>query len=262
MSDNSKQSVVYELPGMEDLLIKKDIKYNEGEEESLHFDICYPSNSDQKYPVIIFVMGYSDETMNKMTGSRLKEINQYISWSKLMAASGVVAVTYETNQPERDIGELIKYLQINAESLNIYGNRIGIWACSGNVPTALSVMITKNEHLIQCAVFYYGFMLDWNDSMHVSEASKRIGFVYPNKISFDKISQNIPQLIIRSGSEENPHINDSIDFYVNYVISKNKPVTCINYPLGSHGFDVLLDNDFTIELIKQTIRFLQFHLNS
>jgi hypothetical protein len=95
-----------------------------------------------------------------MIGSRLKEMGQYISWGRLTAASGLVAITYETREPTVDIHELLAYVRQNVSSLGVDENRIGIWACSGNVPMALSVLMQETSDGLKCAVLYYGFMLD------------------------------------------------------------------------------------------------------
>ena len=45
----------------------------------------------------------------------------------------------QANDAERaDLDALLEYLRRNAEELGIDEKRIGVWACSGNVPNALS----------------------------------------------------------------------------------------------------------------------------
>lgn len=263
LSEIAKMKIVYTLPNMDQVKIQHNIEYVEVNENTLHFDIFYPPSftSDSKLPVVIFVMGYADKTMNEMVGCKLKELESYILWSKLIAASGMAAIIYETDQPISDLLEIIDNIQQNATKLQIDEKRIGIWSCSGNVPTALTVITPSNEHLIKCAVLYYGVMLSWDDSDVIPKLAEQIGFEYPTGMSFSQISQNIPQLILRAGLEEIPHLNDSIDHFVKNSVSNNIPITFVNNSKGQHGFDIYDNNENSRELIKQTIRFLQFHLS-
>jgi hypothetical protein len=105
-------------------------------------DIYHPpdSKSEAMIPAVIFVSGYPDPGVQKRIGCKGKEMESYISWGQLTAASGLVAITYTTGkEPAPDIHALLQYVRQNAAVLGIDENRIGLWACSGNVPNALSV---------------------------------------------------------------------------------------------------------------------------
>lgn len=69
-------------------------------------------------------------------GIKLKDSGQYVSWGQLAAASGLIAITYEATQPEKNIYSVLAYVRKNARTLQIDGDRMGIWACSRNVPAA------------------------------------------------------------------------------------------------------------------------------
>src|SRR5579883_1039336 len=111
-------SRIYELNEMKNVEIKQNILYANTTHNELTMDIYYPQNANhhELKPLIIFITGYPDPGFQAMTGYKLKEVAQYISWAKLIAASGFVAITYSSNDPEKDIYTLLKYIKNNGKS--------------------------------------------------------------------------------------------------------------------------------------------------
>jgi hypothetical protein len=157
-NDITKRRVVYRIPGMDAVKIRRDIQYRAS---GLTLDIYHPPDweSGVRIPAVVFVSGYSDVGFQKMLGCRLKEMESYISWAQLTAASGIAAVTYSATEPAADIQALLEYVRENADSLGIDENRIGVWACSGNVPNALSILMQDARDYLKCAVLCYGILL-------------------------------------------------------------------------------------------------------
>ncbi len=88
-------------------------------------------------PAVVIVAGYRDAGFQKMLGCRLKDMQSSISWGRLIAASGLVAITYTNVDPAADVEAVIDHVRANAAASGIDGDRIGLWASSGNVPLAL-----------------------------------------------------------------------------------------------------------------------------
>lgn len=147
---------------MDAVTIRRDIEYRVTDAGILTMDLYHPTDwkSGARIPAVVFVSGYSDVGFQKMLGCKLKEMESYISWAELTAASGMVAITYSATGPAADIHALLQYVRQNAASLGIDENRIGVWACSGNVPNALSVLMHEDREYLKCAVLCYGVMLD------------------------------------------------------------------------------------------------------
>lgn len=158
-----EKRVVYRVPQMDQVAVRQDVEYRSVNDVALGMDIYYPPGLDEgsQHPAIVFVFGYRDSAMLEMLGSKLKDIGQYVSWGELLAASGIVGITYETKEPHSDVQELIEHIRRNAITLRIDPDRLGLWSCSGNVPTALSILMDESKDYLRCAVLYYGFMLDW-----------------------------------------------------------------------------------------------------
>jgi acetyl esterase/lipase len=178
-----------------------------------------------------------------------------------MAASGLVAITYSTGaEPSIDVLTMIRYIRQNAPSLGIDENRIGVWACSGNVPNALSVLMQDFDYL-KCAVLCYGNMLDLEGFTGVGEATAKFKFVNPTAgKSVDDLPKNLPLFIARAGCDEMPGVNESIDNFLVKALICNLPITFTNHPTAPHAFDLMDDSETSREIIRQILAFMRFHL--
>jgi hypothetical protein len=108
-----KETVVaYEVAGMNDVIAKKDIPYLKTADSAMKMDIYYPPKFDfkRKIPAIVFVFGYTNEGQIKTAKHQLRTWSPYTSWCKVIAASGMAAIVYETINPENDIKSLIQIL--------------------------------------------------------------------------------------------------------------------------------------------------------
>lgn len=262
--NTTSRGVVYSLPETDAVSIQRDIEYQKTETGALTMDIFYPpeSNREDRIPVIIFVNGYPDSIVQKYYGCKLKDIGSYISWGKLMAARGIVAITYTAGtEPATDIHALLNYTRQNASTLGIDEERIGLWASSANVPNALSMLMHEGRDYLKCAVLCYGLMLDFGKTTYVADAAKQVGFANPCEgISPSHLSPDIPLFIVRAGQDKMPHLNETIDNFLRAGLECNLPITFINHPTAPHFFDVEHDSEITREIIRQILAFMQFHL--
>lgn len=260
--DITKKPVVYQTPGMDAVTIRRDVEYRSTAAAALTMDIYYPpeSKSGARTPAVVFVSGYSDVGFQKMLGCKLKEMGSYISWGKLTAASGLVAITYSAVEPASDLHALLQYVRQNAAGLGIDENRIGVWACSGNVPNALSVLMRETNDYLKCAVLCYGLMLDLDGSTNVAQAAKMFGFANACEgKSVNDLPQDLPLFIARAG-QDNPQLNETVDRFLAKALSHNLPVTFVNHHVAPHFFDVMHDSDASRKIIKQILAFMRFHL--
>ncbi|HEX8087567.1 MAG TPA: alpha/beta hydrolase [Blastocatellia bacterium] len=262
--DISKRVVVYTIPGMDAVTVRRDVEYKVTGAGSLTMDIYYPPdlNSEARLPAVIFVAGYPDAGFQRMLGCRFKEMGSSISWGQLTAASGVAAITYTNREPATDVQALIEYVRQNAAALGIDENRIGLWACSGNVPNALSVLMRESGDYMRCAVLCYGVMLDLDGATVVAEAAKAWGFVNPCAgKSVDDLPKNLPLFVVRAGRDEFPPVNETIDRFLVEALSRNLPITFANHAAAPHAFDLAHDSEASREIIRQILAFMQFHLD-
>jgi len=171
-----------------------------------------------------------------------------------VASFGMVAVTYAPQEPDRDAVGVIRQVRAEAGLLGIDASRLGIWACSGHVPVALSLLMS-GEAGLRCAALLYGYMLD------AAEAAAQFRFVNASAgRSVDDLPRDLPLLIVRAGRDEMPGLNAGIDAFVAQALRANLPLTLINHHTAPHAFDIGEDTDASRLTVMRTLAFLQLNL--
>jgi hypothetical protein len=253
--------IVLGIPGADAVVVRRGVPYALVDGEQLMLDIYSPAEprSHGRMPAVLFVTGYPDEGMRKVVGCDAKDMASYVSWAQLMAVSGLVAITYTTNRPATDVYEVLRYVRARAE-FGIDSERVGVWACSGNAPTALSVLITP-EARVKCAALCYPYLLDIDGSTSVAEAASVFRFANPcTGRALEDLPVDVPLLVGRAGRDEMQHLNDTIDRFVAKALELNLPVTSMNHPTGPHAFDIVDDTDASRAAIRLIVAFMQCHL--
>ena len=259
----SKRRVLYEIPGMDAVTIRRDVVYGTSDSGERTMDVYAPPGAagEARPPAVIIVAGYPDPGFRKMLGCRFKEMASSVSWGRLISASGLAAITYSNREPAADLHALLDYTLRNAAALGIDGTRIGIWASSGNVPLALSLLMRANPAILRCAVLCYGYMLDLDGSNRVAEAARTWIFANPCEgKSIDDLPPVTPLFIARAGRDQTPHLNETIDRFAAAALDRNLPVTLVNHREAPHAFDLFHDGEITRAIVRSILEFLLFHL--
>lgn len=257
-------AVVFDLPRMDDLIIKKDIPFQDIAGSTLKMDIYYPPDFDfqRKISAVIMVLGYPDLAGKKLIGSEFKNHIQFVSWCKIIAASGMAAIAYQSNNPEQDIITLSNYLKTNEDKLKIDNSKIGAYTCSAHTPTTITTILNGSNDLFKCAVVYYGFFLtsDFKYLSQIDTLSQKMGFKTPRLSEPSTWKKDVPIMVVRAGKDNVPYINQTLASFYEKALNQNLPITLINYSNGVHGFDAALDNETTRQVIKTTLEFWKFNL--
>jgi hypothetical protein len=170
----------------------------------------------------------------------------------------MVAVTYTTRDPQLDVHAVVRFLRQHATSLGM-ADRIGLFAASANVVTALSALMKDPE--LACAALLYGFTLDFDGSSLVDDAARAYGFVNACAgRSVDDLPGRAALFIARAGQDQFAGLNQALDHFVMGALNRNLPLTLVNYAAGAHGFDLDDDSDNSREIVRQILAFLRFHL--
>ena len=107
----AKKRVRYQLPGMDDLPVRRDIRYGATSGHALPMDIYYPRDPDPRPPVVVVAFGYPDPE------GGIRQFGPYTSWAQLVAASGMAMVLYGSQAPAEDIYEVLRHLRRDADAL-------------------------------------------------------------------------------------------------------------------------------------------------
>jgi dienelactone hydrolase len=255
--------VAYEVAGMNNVIVKKDIPYLVSSDSSLKMDVYYPPDFDfrRKIPAIVFVFGYTNDGQLKTAKHQLRTWSPYTSWCRVVAASGMAAIVYETINPENDLQSIIQYISSNKDNLNIDLERMGAYSCSANTPTEIAYALNDPDCIFRCAVVYYGIFLT-TDFKHISTIdtlSQNMGFVTPRLSEPASWNKNVPLMIVHAGKDL-VLLTESLTSFVGEAIVQNIPITLMIHSDGIHAFDLYTDNEATRQIIRNTLEFWKYYL--
>ena len=256
VSDLLTRRVHYSLPGMDGVEVRRDVAYTTPADAELTIDVYSPPGrlASNGTPAVVLVTGFP---------GAVKRIGSFVSWAELMAASGLVAITCATKEPAADMEAVLAYVREHGASLGINGERMGLWACSGHVPNALSLLAHPERGYLKCAALCYGFMLDLDGSTAVADAARQFGFSNPcSNRTFEELPRDTPLFVARAGRDEFPGLNGALDSFVAAAVRDNRPVTFVNHATGPHAFDVADDSPATRDVIRQVLVFMKSHLSA
>ncbi|HEY2798344.1 MAG TPA: tetratricopeptide repeat protein [Thermoanaerobaculia bacterium] len=237
------QGVVYEVPGMDRVTVKKNVPYKKLDGRDLRLDLYYPpdfqTGTGSPRPAVIFVNGVGGRP-----DASLKDWGIYQSWGRLVAASGWIGVTFESRgggpsvDSGPDIADLLRFVRTDGARLGILANRVAAWMCSANVTSGLRVVMqdADSEPPLRAAVVYYG-------------ASD------PTRIRTD-----LPVLLVKAG-RDNPGLNARIDALAGRAAAANAPWTVVYAPNSHHAFDGLDETDESRRIVRETLEFFREYLS-
>lgn len=257
--------VVHRLDGMDKVEVSRDVEYHVSSDGPLVMDVYHPlaASADTRAPVVVIVAGYRDVGVPLLLGCRFKEMEMIVSLGQLIAASGMAFVAYTTSDQANDVFRVLDYLRSSGGALGIDSDRIGLWAQSGNVPTALTALMSPERRpVLKAAVLSNGFMLDAN-GMAVADAARAYGFAtVPLGKSFDDVPLDVPLFIARSGLDQFAGLNDSLDAFVALAVKRNVPLTFVNHAGAAHAFELTHDSATTRLIIDSMLAFMRVHLSA
>lgn len=278
--------VVYRVPGMDQVKVKSDLKYTAVNNPFLLMDVYSPPDltkgersrakgeksvskgkshlaKGDRRPAVLFIHGGAGAE------TRPKDWGIYKSWGRLVAASGMVGVTFthRLGYPKplladaaSDVNAALDYIRANADSLNIDKDRICLAAYSAGGPM-LSIAMRDKPSYVRCLVAFYAFMdIQQSESHRANETADMVKTYSPITYLASDASKLPPIFIARAGLDEVPTMNDSIDRFIREAISKNATITVANHPQGVHGFDNQNDDDRSREIVQSALAFMKFHL--
>ena len=262
--DITRKGLVYDMPGTADVLVRRDLEFTGADGSPLVMDMYLPpGEGGAPLPVVVFVSGYKDEGALKMLGCRFKEMQSNVSWARLIAASGMAAVTYANREPAADFLAVLSHLQQGAAALGLDAGRLGLWASSGHVPIALSALMPRANVDVKCAALLYGFTLDLDGGSGVATNARQFGFATPCAgKSVTDLETDVRIFLARAGRDRFQGLNEAMDRFVAKALAANLPLTVVNHANGPHAFDLFDDSETSRQVIRQVLGFLRSSLLS
>lgn len=246
--------VLYEIPGMKSATVRQ-AEFRGADGKALPMAICSPTFPvADPPPAVVIVEGYADPGFSQFFGCRFMEMQWSISMAQLLAASGMTAITYANREPVADASAILDHVRTHADAVGADPERIGLWATSGHGPVALSVLAQA-----ACAVLSNPFTFDYDGSVHVADAARMFRFAVPPMAA---LPAGKPIFVVRSGKDEMPGLNASLDRFAMLALSANHPITLVNHPDAPHSYDLYHDSAETRAILRQALAFLQERLHT
>jgi acetyl esterase/lipase len=265
MAELVNRPVVYKVPGMDQVKVRKDLAYKPSDDPNLKMDIYAPPNlgPGERRPAVVFIHGGAASRF------RPKDWGIYQSWGRLAAASGMVGVTFthrlgfprtQILEGASDVADAIAYIRSHAGELGIDGDRLCLAAYSAGGPM-LAPFLSDPPPYIRCLVGFYPFLDIRQSKEHWESESAETLERFSPIVQIARDPARVPPLFVaRAGRDEIPTLKDSIDRFAAEALARNVPLTLMNHPQGVHGFDNQNDDDRSREIVRGALEFMKGHL--
>jgi dienelactone hydrolase len=219
---------------MDRVSIRKDIPYKASKEAPYLMDIFTPAGAvtSEGFPAVILIHGSAS------AATRFKDSRAITSWGRLLAASGVAAVSFNWDCPRSsDVDDLLRRVRNDAKQLGIDRQRLCLFAFSGGASESVRAALRNGPNGVRCVVSYYGDM---------RRATREIAGVQ---------SAKIPPVLVAKGGRDDLVPAEWIDGFVTRARDKGVSVTTLVHPSGAHAFDLHVDPQ-SREIVRQTVDFI------
>src|SRR5712692_6357022 len=203
--------VVYRVPGMDKVSVKSDLKYTNVNDPNLLMDVYIPPGlaRGERRPAVVFIHGGAGAFLKP------KDWGIYKSWGRLVAASGMIGVTFTHRlgypkpllaEAASDVNAAINYIRANADSLNIDKDRLCLAAYSAGGPMLSLAMRDKPEY-VRCLVAFYAFLDIQQSELHrAHETPEMVRRFSPITYLANDAGKLPPIFVARAGLDEVPKI--------------------------------------------------------
>jgi acetyl esterase/lipase len=254
--EQARRPIVLSVPGMERVVVHSNLVYTQVDDPLVRMDVYAPPDlqADERRPLVLLVHG------GVPTSLPVKEMGAYRSWGRLIAAQGMVAVTFthrlrwplsQLHEAAADVRAAIDFARANASKFNARPDRMCIAAFSAGGPL-LTVALQDERRYVRCQLGIYP-LVDVQGFGVADEAK------FALKTYVDRPSSP-PLFLARAGRDAIPTLNARLDAFVGSAIAANAPLTFVNHPNGAHGFDVANDDERSREIIRAALEFMKTHL--
>lgn len=260
--------IVYAVPGMDKAEAHLDLVYRRDAGEAMKADIYVPPGlaAEARLPAVIFIHG---GPLGANPSPRAKDWGVYRSYGRLMAASGLVGVTFDHRYLSMkvkdletsfaDVEELIRFVRANAASYHIDPDRIALWAFSGGGPH-LSLGLRGNRAYIRCLVSYYATLDLTATAGQIGESPEALETYSPASYVTEAATY-LPSVLIGRAGLDASTINASVGRFASKMLALNGDLSLLSHPTGRHGFDAYDDDDLSRTIIADTVAFLKVRLS-
>lgn len=275
MSDDIlARRIVYQIPGMEKVEVRRGFDYLQARREAgevqagVGLDVYLPPDLPPglRVPGVVLIHG-GPAPSDAGSGGGIRPPRTwgvFQSYGELIAASGMVAVTFDhryigwagLDQAAADIEAAVRFAREHAESFQLDPDRLALWAFSG-AGVLLTPYLRQRLPYVRALAAYYP-IFDLADFRDVGpELTDELVEKYSPAAAIRNVRGPVPPLFLGRAGQDSPKLTQGVDRFVTAALAANLPLALMNHPGGRHGFDVLDDDLFTRTILARTIDFLK-----
>jgi acetyl esterase/lipase len=244
---------------------------------TLLYDVFLPPESDSIRAGVIFIHGGLVAGSTERVSPK-DQLPAYAQWGRLVAASGLIGITFShrlttsdnVDTAAVDVLNLVREVRRRSAEWRLDPERLCVAAFSAGGPLTSMFMSDSAGavHGVRCIALYYPF-LDMEHAAvispfrqpHVEPRLSRLRSYSPAGRLYSRSGRLLPLLVARAGQDVIPGINSSIDRFMISALLTNQPVDFYSHPEGRHGFDLATADDARAEyILRATLSFFQEHL--
>ena len=265
LPDLARLRVVYAVPGMDRVRVERNRVYREVDGSRLEMDVYSPAEATRGAPLPAVILIHGGPVP---AGASAKNMGVFLSYGELLAASGLMAVTFSHRfhgpgalaDAAGDVAAAVAHVRSHSAELGVDPDRIALWAFSGGGPF-LSAPLRERWPFVRAIVAYYAVL-----DLQVPPPGAASGITQETRREFSPLrhlaaaGEKTPPLFVARAGRDNPWLNATIDRFVQEALARNASLELMTHPAGQHGFDVLDDDDRSREIIARTLDFLKRRL--
>lgn len=259
--------VVYSMPGMNEVRVRRDIIYKRVDGRELKMDVYTPGSvqTGGKLHVVVFIHG-GYLPPNLLTEP--KDWGSFKSRGRLAAAAGFAAITFNhrfyngwdaLRDAKQDLADLLAFVRQHASEYGgLDGDHITLWTFSGSGPL-LTEYIAEPHRFVSSLVSYYAD-LDLRPELGSpnSHLSQQICDEFSATPFLGK-AKRVPPMFIGRAGKDSPVLNRGVDGFIAEALKANVMLDLATHPEGRHGFDTENDDRRSREILRQTLDFIRAH---
>ena len=254
--------VVLQVPGTARVHVRENLAYRTIEGGTLRADVYLARGVRGPAPIVILVHG----GVGPEFPLRPKDWGLHRSWGRLLAASGMTAVTFNhrlgfpepaIEEAHSDLDSLAAFVRRHAAEWGADPGRLALATFSAG-GMLLAPWIRDSPPGLRCLVAFYP-IIDLRISTHLQRYLKFEQLeAYSAGAHLAKAAATMPpMLVIRAGRDQIPDLLPGLDRFVEQALDANAPLTLVNLPEAPHGFDNDRADPRTLAVLRQAIEFLE-----
>ena len=267
MADRVNRPVVYQVEGTDRVRVRKDVVYRKDGGDELKLDVYTPEQKTpgESLPVVFFIHG----GVPRDIPVKPKDWGIYKSWGRLIAASGMAAVTLNQRvgfpdpnltQGAADLAEAVAFIRGRAADFGIDPERVALAAYSAGGPL-LAAPIRDARPYVRCLVAFYAFLDLRPSALHRKFLSEEQVRQFSPAVALSESTGTLPPIFVaRAGKDQIPDLLPGLDRFVGEALARNAPLVFYNQPGGEHGFDNQEGDPRSCEIVREAVEFLKRNL--